>query len=79
MEIEGTQHATVLGAQAFTSLIPLLVVAVRAWPTLRDVRRRPGERLHAWVLTGPLGHLWSALADMTLIWARYLAHRARGG
>jgi hypothetical protein len=33
----------------------------------------------AWIVTGPLGHLWSALADMTLIWARYLAHRARGG
>jgi hypothetical protein len=33
----------------------------------------------AWLVTGPLGHLWSALADMTLIWARYLAHRARGG
>jgi hypothetical protein len=30
-------------------------------------------------VTGPLGHLWSALADMTLIWTRYLAHRARGG
>ena len=43
------------------------------------VRRRPGERLQAWVLTGPLGHLWSALADMTLIWVRYLAHRARRG
>jgi len=33
----------------------------------------------AWIVTGPLGHLWSALADMTLIWVRYLAHRARGG
>jgi hypothetical protein len=43
------------------------------------VRRRPGERLQAWVLTGPLGHLWSALADMVVIWARYLAHRARRG
>ena len=43
------------------------------------VRRRPRERLQAWVLTGPLGHLWSALADMTVIWVRYLAHRARRG
>jgi hypothetical protein len=34
-------------------------------------------RLLAWIVTGPLGHLWSALADMTLIWARWLAHRAR--
>jgi hypothetical protein len=31
----------------------------------------------AWVVTGPLGHLWSALADMTAIWARYLVQRAR--
>jgi hypothetical protein len=31
----------------------------------------------AWVVTGPLGHLWSALADMATIWARYLASRAR--
>ena len=30
-------------------------------------------------VTGPLGHLWSALADMTVIWVRYLAHRARRG
>ena len=43
------------------------------------VRRPPAERLQAWIVTGPLGHLWSALADMTVIWARYLAHRARRG
>jgi hypothetical protein len=43
------------------------------------VRRRPAERLQAWIVTGPLGHLWSALADMTVIWVRYLAHRARRG
>jgi hypothetical protein len=27
-------------------------------------------------VTGPLGHLWSAAADMAIIWARWLAHRA---
>ena len=43
------------------------------------VRRPPAERLQAWIVTGPLGHLWSALADMTVIWVRYLAHRARRG
>lgn len=43
------------------------------------VRRQPGEKLQAWIVTGPLGHLWSALADMALIWIRYLAHRARRG
>src|SRR6185295_8648942 len=31
------------------------------------VRRRPAaERLQAWIVTGPLGHLWSALADVTI-------------
>jgi hypothetical protein len=44
---------------------------------LRRVRRSAAEKLQAWIVTGPLGHLWSALADMTLIWVRYLAHRAR--
>jgi hypothetical protein len=45
---------------------------------LPPVRRPPAEKLHAWIVTGPLGHLWSALADVTTIWARYLANRARG-
>jgi hypothetical protein len=31
----------------------------------------------AWLVTGPLGHLWSALADMTIVWTRWLAYRAR--
>jgi hypothetical protein len=42
------------------------------------MRRPAARKLQAWIVTGPLGHLWSALADMTLLWARYLAHRARG-
>jgi len=45
---------------------------------LPPVRRPAAEKLHAWIVTGPLGHLWSALADMSIIWARYLANRARG-
>jgi hypothetical protein len=46
---------------------------------LARVRRRPAaEQLQAWIVTGPLGHLWSAAADMTIIWVRYLANRARG-
>jgi hypothetical protein len=40
--------------------------------------RRAAEKLEAWIVTGPLGHLWSALADMVVIWARYVANRARG-
>jgi hypothetical protein len=46
---------------------------------LTSVRRPVTEKLQAWIVTGPLGHLWSALADMTLIWVRYLVHRARRG
>jgi hypothetical protein len=42
------------------------------------VRRPVAEKLQAWIVTGPLGHLWSTTADITLIWARYLANRARG-
>ena len=61
----------------FTAAVigPVTVAAL----TCPAVRRTPVEKLQAWVVTGPLGHLWSALADMTLIWVRYLAHRARGG
>jgi hypothetical protein len=36
------------------------------------------ERFAAWIVTGPLGHLWSALADMAIVWTRWLAYRARG-
>jgi hypothetical protein len=46
---------------------------------LPPVLRRPAaEKLQAWIVTGPLGHLWSALADVTIIWARYVMNRARG-
>jgi hypothetical protein len=44
---------------------------------LPSVRRPIAEKVQAWIVTGPLGHLWSALADMTLIWSRWLGHRAR--
>jgi hypothetical protein len=37
---------------------------------------RTRDRLTAWLVTGPLGHLWSALADIVLLWTRYLARRA---
>jgi hypothetical protein len=45
---------------------------------LPSVRRPAPEKLQAWIVTGPLGHLWSALADMTIIWSRYFVNRARG-
>jgi hypothetical protein len=57
-----------------------LTLAARARSgSLPPVRRRPvAEQLQAWIVTGPVGHLWSATADITLIWTRYLANRARG-
>jgi membrane protein len=42
--IEGAQQATLLGAQAFTSLIPLMVVAAAASPGSEDLADRIVER-----------------------------------
>ena len=42
---------------------------------LPPVRRGASERLQAWVVTGPLGHLWSALADIVVLLARYSRER----
>jgi membrane protein len=44
LEIEGTQHAAVLAAQAFTSLIPFLVVATAVTPGDDDLSERIVER-----------------------------------
>ena len=33
--------------------------------------RSRAERLLAWVFTGPIGHLWSLLADAVVLWVRY--------
>jgi hypothetical protein len=34
------------------------------------IDRRTTERLHAWLVTGPAGHLWSTLADVVVLLAR---------
>jgi hypothetical protein len=31
----------------------------------------PRDRLAAWLVTGPAGHLWSAAADIVVLWVRY--------
>jgi hypothetical protein len=31
----------------------------------------PTDRLAAWLVTGPPGHLWSATADIAVLFARY--------
>jgi hypothetical protein len=46
----------------------------RSSPTLG---RRPGERVLAWLYTGPLGHLYGVLADIGGMWVRYTAGRVR--
>jgi len=37
----------------------------------------PAARAAAWIVTGPLGHLWSVLADVTVLWARWTWGRLR--
>jgi hypothetical protein len=41
------------------------------------VQRTPGERFVAWLYTGPLGHLWGAVADIASMWLRWMWSRAR--
>ena len=41
-------------------------------------RRGAAERLAAWLVTGPLGHLYSAVADLAVFGARSLRGRLRG-
>ncbi len=48
-------------------------------PSVAPLRRNPAERLQAWLVTGPLGHLWSVLADIAILFARYGVHRLRRG
>jgi hypothetical protein len=38
----------------------------------------PGRRAAAWIVTGPLGHLYGGLVDWTALLARYAYARARG-
>jgi hypothetical protein len=42
------------------------------------LRRAPGERLAAWLVTGPVGHLYSVVADLAVFGARLLARRLHG-
>jgi hypothetical protein len=40
--------------------------------------RGPVERVTAWAITGPPGHVWSAFADIVALLARYWLARLRG-
>jgi hypothetical protein len=35
------------------------------------------ERALAWLYTGPLGHLYGVLADVSVLWWRYVRSRIR--
>jgi hypothetical protein len=41
------------------------------------VQRSVAERIQAWVVTGPLGHLWSAVADILVFFTRARLARLR--
>jgi hypothetical protein len=41
------------------------------------LRRGRPERIKAWLVTGPLGHLWSVVADIVILFARYGLSRIR--
>lgn len=43
----------------------------------QTLRRGLPERVRSWLVCGPLGHLWSALADLALYGARSAIRRAR--
>jgi hypothetical protein len=58
-----------------------MTIAWRAVTAPPDpLRRGPAERLQAWVITGPLGHLWSVAADLALFFSRryYRSEDGRG-
>jgi hypothetical protein len=38
---------------------------------------RSHERLLAWIYTGPVGHLYGTVADVTQLWLLYLGDRIR--
>ncbi|HEX2126867.1 MAG TPA: hypothetical protein VHF45_09955 [Thermoleophilaceae bacterium] len=44
---------------------------------MHPLRRSAAERLTAWIVTGPLGHLWSAVADIAVLLARHGRSRLR--
>jgi hypothetical protein len=48
---------------------------------IQTVNPRAGRRIRhaaAWIVTGPVGHLYGGVADLTALLARYALARARG-
>ena len=46
-------------------------------PALPPPRRGPAERVQAWIVTGPVGHFYSVVADLSVFFARSGVTRAR--
>jgi hypothetical protein len=44
-----------------------------------DTVARVRTRFAAWLVTGPLGHLYAGVADWAALFARWLWARVRGG
>jgi hypothetical protein len=43
----------------------------------RVIRRGPRETFAAWMVTGPLGHLYGTAADIAVLWVRWALARVR--
>jgi hypothetical protein len=41
------------------------------------ISRSPREKLAAWIMTGPPGHLYGTLADIAVLWTRWGLSRVR--
>jgi hypothetical protein len=41
------------------------------------LHRSPREKLLAWIVTGPPGHLYGTVADITVLWVRWGRERVR--
>ena len=41
------------------------------------LHRPPSEKVAAWLVTGPLGHLYGTVADITMLWVGWMLSRVR--
>jgi hypothetical protein len=76
----GTSTSTRTRESPSSLVVVLTAAGMAADDSVRPVaplRRSAPERLHAWLVTGPPGHLWSALADIVVLLARALLARLR--
>jgi hypothetical protein len=60
------------------SLLPDTTQAMQRPQATRSRASRRTRRFAAWIVTGPVGHLYGGVADLTALLARYALARARG-